>query len=389
MKPLEGKHIIGFIYGTELYGSERGNLAALQSMQRSGAKITVGVSSRTERGGGEVGAYAREMGFDTIEVPFGGPLSGPSMRMFKSYRKRQFKKLHTVSRDILPQLKQLNPSHILIGSPLAHIYLALALFRLNKPIIYRMGDAPGLDSKIQPYLWKALAIRSKTIVANSHFVRSLVKQQGRRLDRKCTVIHNIAPNRPEPVDDSLSNRLRSEKRRNQFVYVGQLTERKGVHELLKALVALDDPQIGCWLVGGVVHDPESIARMRAEIEATRTKTRIDFRGFQPDPRPYFAAADWHVAPSTYDEPFANVTLEAKMGSTASIVSNRGGFPEAIEHGVDGFIIEPEASEIAKTILKVQKLDVTTMGRAAFESTQTTFSKTRFDKAWSHVILEPR
>ena len=78
-----------------------------------------------------------------------------------------------------------------------------------------------------------------------------------------------------------------------------------------------------------------------------------------------------------------------MGSTASIVSNRGGFPEAIEHGVDGFVIEPEASEISKAMIVVQNLDSTTMGKAAFESTESTFSMTRFDEAWSRVILETR
>ena len=134
MKPLEGQHILGIIYGTELYGSERGNLAALQSLHRSGARITVGISSRKE-GGGAVGDAARRMGYDTLEIPFGGPLSGHSMRAYKSYRKRQFKRLYSVSRDIGPTLRELNPSHVLVGSPLAHIYLAISFFRLGKPII--------------------------------------------------------------------------------------------------------------------------------------------------------------------------------------------------------------------------------------------------------------
>ena len=191
MKPLEGQHILGIIYGTELYGSERGNLAALQSLHRSGARITVGISSRAE-GGGAVGDAARRMGFETLEIPFGGPLSGHSMRVYKSYRKRQYRKLWTVSKDILPALRKANPSHILIGSPLAHIYLAIALLRLGKPILYRMGDAPEVNSKVQPHLWRLLAGRAKTIVANSNFVMSLVRDQGRRFERKCAVIHNLS-----------------------------------------------------------------------------------------------------------------------------------------------------------------------------------------------------
>ena len=112
MKRLEGKHILGVIYGTELYGSERGNLAALKSMQRSGAQITVGISSRVENGGA-VGEAARSLGCETIDILFGGLLSGPSIHTYKSYRKRQFKRLYTVSRNIFPTLKNLAPTHVL------------------------------------------------------------------------------------------------------------------------------------------------------------------------------------------------------------------------------------------------------------------------------------
>jgi len=44
-KPLEGKRVLAVIYGTELFGSERANLESLQSMQRMGATILVGVSA--------------------------------------------------------------------------------------------------------------------------------------------------------------------------------------------------------------------------------------------------------------------------------------------------------------------------------------------------------
>jgi len=385
VKPLEGQHIIGFIYGTELYGSERGNLTALGSMQRNGARITVGVSSRTE-GGGAVGEAARALGFNVLEVPFGGPLSGHSMRAYKSYRKRQYRKLRSVSQEILPELRALNPSHILIGSPLAHIYLAIALFRLGKPIIYRMGDAPGTGSKIQPLLWRILASRSRSIVANSRFVHSLVERQGRRFSKKSVVIHNIAPNRDTPLDESLLRELEHSKRPTQLVYVGQLTRRKGVHDLAEALIALDDPELGCWFVGGATGEPGLLEEMESRIRSSNTRTDIQFMGFQPDPRPYFRAADWHMAPSTYGEPFANVTLEAKAGATASIVSNRGGFPEAIRDEQDGFIVEPGAEPIRAAIQKAKSLDAESMGQAALDSTANTFSRARFDERWAQVIL---
>lgn len=388
MKPLEGKHILGIIYGTELYGSERGNLAALQSLQRSGARITVGISSRIEHGGA-VGEAARSLGFDTIEIPFGAPLSGPSMRTYKSYRKRQLKRLYTISRDISPTLKKLGPTHVLIGSPLAHIYLAIALFRLSKPIIYRMGDAPEVASKLQPHLWRILARRTKIIVANSHFVKSLVREQGRRFDKKCTVIHNIAPDRTTPPTPEKIDALRASKRSLQLVYVGQLTERKGFHELITALVNLDDPGIGCWFVGNPAGEQDLFDHIQSKLKKAASRTHIEFFGFQSDPRPYFSAADWHIAPSIYDEPFANVTLEAKSSATPSMVSNRGGFPEAITDGINGLLLEPSTKHIMAAIKLARTLDADRMGKAAKTSMDTTFSQTGFDSAWAHVIRQSK
>lgn len=388
MKPLEGKHILGFIYGTELFGSERGNLAALQSMQRSGARITVGISSRVESGG-EVGATARAMGFETLEVPFGGPLSGYSMRAYKSYRKRQFKRLYTISRDLLPALRDMNPSHILIGSPLAHIYLAIALLRLGKPIIYRMGDSPEVSSKVQPHLWRLLALRANKIVANSHYVRSLVKEQGKRFDKKCAVIHNAAPARIEPIDKKKLDELIVSKNPFQLVYVGQLTERKGFHELIDALVKLDDSDIGCWFIGNPAGEQELFDRIQVKLKEAVSRTHIEFFGFQPDPRPYFMAADWHIAPSIYEEPFANVTIEAKSCATPSMVSLRGGFPEAIENGINGLLLEPLADKIVATIDHARTLDTNEMGKAAASSVKTTFSNEHFDSSWVNVIQQAK
>ena len=386
MKPLEGKHILGIIYGTELYGSERGNLAALQSLQRSGARITVGISSRVENGGA-VGEAARSLGFDTIAIPFGGPLSGQSMRAYKSYRKRQTKRLHTVSRDIFPALKNLAPTHVLIGSPLAHLYIGIALFRLGKPIIFRMGDAPEEASRVQPHLWRILAWRAKAIVANSHFVKSLVRDQGRRFERKCDVIHNIAPPRLEPMNQETLTRLKASKRPFQCVYVGQLTERKGVYALIEALASLDDPNIGCWFVGGPEEKAKKLAQFQSQLQGHASRTRIEFFGFQPDPRPYLSSADWHMAPSIYDEPFANVTLEAKASGTPSLVSDRGGFPEAVQNGINGLVVTPEVDHIRQAIQQALTMDAGKMGIAAKTSLTTTFSQDGFDAAWAKVILK--
>ena len=75
------------------------------------------------------------------------------------------------------------------------------------------------------------------------------------------------------------------------------------------------------------------------VSESNSKTKVDHIGFTTDPRPYFHAADWHTAPSVYEEPNANVVLEALAAETPSIVTPRGGMPENITHGVNGFVLE--------------------------------------------------
>jgi len=165
-----------------------------------------------------------------------------------------------------------------------------------------------------------------------------------------------------------------------------LTERKGVYALIEALTSLDDPNIGCWIVGGPEGEATKLVQFQSQLKGHPSRTQIEFFGFQPNPWPYFSAADWHIAPSIYEEPFANVTLEAKASSTPSLVSDRGGFPEAVENGINGLLVTPEADHIRQAIQQAQTMDARKMGIAAKASLTSTFSQDGFDAAWAKVIL---
>ena len=107
-KPLEGKRVLAVIYGAELFGSERANLEALQSMQRMGAAILVGASAR-EPEGGDVGDFARNAGFETFLLPFGSHFAYSWMRYDRAYHNRQLKRLWTNSRALHRAIKQFTP----------------------------------------------------------------------------------------------------------------------------------------------------------------------------------------------------------------------------------------------------------------------------------------
>jgi UDP-glucose:(heptosyl)LPS alpha-1,3-glucosyltransferase len=67
---------------------------------------------------------------------------------------------------------------------------------------------------------------------------------------------------------------------------------------------------------------------------------VRFLGGQEDVRPLYAAADCFILPSRYD-PFPNTALEALAMGLPAIVSSRCGAAEVIEHGVNGWVCQPD------------------------------------------------
>ena len=331
-------HILALLGGTELLGKERGNLRALAALASTGVNVTVGVSNG-EPGGGAVGDEARRLGFDTVEFPIGSHFARRWMIKDKQYRKKQLKRLISNSRQLLALLRTMKPTHIQIGAHDTFLFFALALLINRTPVIHRCGDAPPVESKFQVFIWKWMARRSQTIVAVSQYIGNNIAEVMPSARRKVRVIHNVAPPRNTPLDEGLLQSLHQSKRPTQIVYVGQIAEKKGVFELTRALLDLDDDRVGCWIVGGSPHSKKEEEQLHRMVSESKSKTKVDHIGFTTDPRPYFHAADWHTAPSVYEEPNANVVLEALAAGTPSIVTPRGGMPENITHGVNGFVLE--------------------------------------------------
>lgn len=387
-KPLEAFRVLSIIYGNELFGSERANLEALRVMRESGAEIYVAVSDRA-KGGGAVGENARSFGFNTFEMPFGSHFAYRWMKGDKKYRKRQFRRIFTNSRLLSRRIDEIQPTHIIFSNVISFIFCGWATLRHRTPIIYRIGDSPAVDSRFQMLFWKWLVRRADHIVCVSDFIRDQVLTFGGKPEKHVSTIYNVPIQRPLSANYSGSQDLIATKRPTQFLYVGQLTEQKGVHLLVDALLEINDPSVGCWIVGGGEFSAGMQNTLRDRIENTPSETQVIFTGFVENPGPLYTAADWHIAPSIYPEPMSNTSFEAKYNRTASIVSKKGGFPEVIRHGVDGFIIENvEDHECMIHALKWARDNqslATTMGASAYQSYAETYNHTSFLNQWTAVL----
>jgi glycosyltransferase involved in cell wall biosynthesis len=124
-------------------------------------------------------------------------------------------------------------------------------------------------------------------------------------------------------------------------FVGRLEYRKGVDLLLEAGHRLYAryPNVQYYFIGKDCLDlRDNLTRSHFSADYLR---KLHFVGQIPrnEIKKYLLSSDFAVFPSRY-EPFGLVALEAMACGLPVIVSSAGGWREAVEDGVTGFIVEP-------------------------------------------------
>lgn len=131
-----------------------------------------------------------------------------------------------------------------------------------------------------------------------------------------------------------------------FLYVGWISERKGIRMLLDSFSNLQDDNISLTFCGngslsGLVED------------AAKKDKRIVFLGkLSSDKlREEYMKADVLVVPSIWEEPFGRVIIEGNMYGLSVICSNRGGMPEIIRKMKSGITFDPDDKDALRNALK--------------------------------------
>ena len=146
------------------------------------------------------------------------------------------------------------------------------------------------------------------------------------------------------------------------LFVGGDWERKGLRHAVNALERAAE-----WQLLVVGRGDEARYRMLAEQYGAG---RLHFTGPTDKPAPCFAAADAFVLPTLY-ETFSLVTLEAAAAGLPLLVTRVDGAKERIQDGINGWLIERDADQIADRLLVLghdPKLRLA-MGRAARASAE--------------------
>jgi len=88
------------------------------------------------------------------------------------------------------------------------------------------------------------------------------------------------------------------------------------------------------------------------LQATGMRDRFFFAGFQPEMSRFYAAIDTFVLSSNW-EGLATTLLEAMMYRRPVVSTNVGGMSEAIDDGVNGFLVPPKSPGVlAERLLQI-------------------------------------
>lgn len=133
----------------------------------------------------------------------------------------------------------------------------------------------------------------------------------------------------EVSEETLLLSLKEKKNRNkkiiQYLYVGTLTENKGIDFLIDAFRELKNDNLQLVICG-------SGKLEKLVIYACKLDNRILFKGQLNEEEliQIYKEADVLIVPSHWEEPFGRILIEGAQYAIPTIGSNRGGIPEIIK-----------------------------------------------------------
>jgi len=148
--------------------------------------------------------------------------------------------------------------------------------------------------------------------------------------------HSAVVYNPVPISANTSLDTFTERGSNfRLGYLGRLAPNKGITDLLSAIESLAGTlPVELIIAGRGEKRYEEMLRRRAE------KLPVTFLGYVP-PENLFHQIDALVVPSRWHEPFSRVVVEAFAHGVPVIAAARGGIPEIVDDGRNGWLYDPD------------------------------------------------
>ena len=265
--------------------------------------------------------------------------------------------------------------------PLAHAVQA-SLWLTPRPRIVAFRGITSPLHRYDPAEWLTyLNPRVAGYACESQAVRNAMLRSGVAAS-KCAVVYNFVP--PPLVPGATRAALAEfEIPEDAFVIgmVANMRRVKGADILLEAAKRLAGSSNVFWLLIGSIRDQ----RVRRMLQDRQLRCRVRTLGFRTDATQLMSALDVFAMPSR-QEALCRALLEAMSRGVCPVVSDAGGLPEAVRHGVDGLVVprnDPQALAMGVEDLPRCPDSLGQFGKSAAERCSTTFTADQ----WCQRLLE--
>lgn len=169
------------------------------------------------------------------------------------------------------------------------------------------------------------------------------------------------------------------KSMRSFVFVGRITDDKGILELSEAFSKLPEGTI-LHIVGDV---DDTAPPSKVVLDSLKNNRNVFFHGFLTDIRPILRIADALVLPS-YREGFPNVLLQAAACGRLTVGTKVNGCTEFIKDGENGYLVDIKNSHDLylkmKIVCESNYIDIKEMGLNARSRVEKYFERGAYIEA---------
>lgn len=244
-------------------------------------------------------------------------------------------------------VKDLDPDVLHVHLPFAATILATFSPGVRGRMVYtaHLGETEKRvrDPRFSPDVY--LAKRTAATVVLNPSMKAAFVERGVPADDLRVIPNGVDTTQFDDVSAADRERVREEYGLPAdavlVLFVGTVTPRKGVRELVRAVPRMDADQVHFPVVGRTDLDAGYVGEIRQALEDGGVSDRVTLTGFVPedDLHALYELADAFTLPS-FEEGSSISVMEAIAAGLPVIGSRIDGIVQQIEDGVHGYLVEP-------------------------------------------------
>lgn len=257
------------------------------------------------------------------------------------YRKLKIHKTFSIYNiKLLKLLKEKNESYdVVIFENLMDLIFEIEKINISKTYVLHLHNDLNNTSKTIDMGKKFNELNTKIIGVSNYIIKSYIEKTGACIEN-CAVLHNCIDktahnNFNEFEINKIRKKIGLEYDDFTLLYVGRINEEKGIHKLIEAFSKIKNNNIKLIVCGGTWGSEFKHNKFFNDLLKILDEKVSDviFTGYinSEDLKKYYYISDVVIIPSTVQEAFGMVMLEAGIIGKPIIATKSGGMVEILDN----------------------------------------------------------